>query len=178
MAEEGKPDEQEVKVRRSVNKMVLGIGLAMIAIIGAAVFFAFKFVEDERSRDLAAWQVRLGIVADSRTAAVNEWAEQQFGVMRELAENASLQLYMTELALAEGKTADVTDEAAQAGYYGTSLSQRRSAPASCRPRPWAKFLPMLKRQGSQVWPWWMQTAAPWSVPPACRRFLPRLSKPF
>jgi HD-GYP domain-containing protein (c-di-GMP phosphodiesterase class II) len=121
MAEEGKPDDQEVKVRRSVNKMVLGIGLAMIALIGAAVFFAFKFVEDERSRDLAAWQVRLGIVADSRTADVNEWADQQFGVMRELAENASLQLYMTELTLAEGKTADVTDEAAQAGYLRNLL---------------------------------------------------------
>jgi HD-GYP domain-containing protein (c-di-GMP phosphodiesterase class II) len=121
MAEEGKPDEQEVKVRRSVNKTVLGIGLVMIAVIGAAVFFAFKFVEDERSRDLAAWQVRLGIVADSRTADVNEWAEQQFGVMRELAENASLQLYMTELTLAEGKTADVTDEAAQAGYLRNLL---------------------------------------------------------
>jgi len=117
----GKPDEQEVKVRRQVNKMVIGVALGMAAAMAAAVYLAFNFVQDERQRDMQAWQIRLGIVADSRAAAVNEWVEQNFGVMREMAENASLQLYLTELTMAQGAKESVTDEAAQAGYLRNLL---------------------------------------------------------
>ena len=69
----------------------------------AGGLFAFRFVDQERSRNLQEWQIRLGIVADSRTAAVNEWVENNFAVLRELQQNASLQLYMTELEMAEGR---------------------------------------------------------------------------
>lgn len=80
-----------------VNMKTAGIMLGMVAAVAGAVFFAFKFVEDERARDIQQWQVRISIVADSRSSAVNQWLEDNFSVMRELAENASLQLYMTEL---------------------------------------------------------------------------------
>lgn len=108
--------------RRRVNWIVIGAIVALLGGIALSVFFAFRFVEQERSRNLQEWQIRLGIVADSRTAAVNEWVERNFAVLRELAENASLQLYMTELELAEGNREMVTDEAAQADYLRNLLS--------------------------------------------------------
>ncbi|MCZ6674581.1 MAG: HD domain-containing protein [Verrucomicrobia bacterium] len=89
--------------------------------MAAGVFFSFQFVEDERNRNLQVWQNRLGIVADSRAASVNEWVEQNFATMRELAENASLQLYMTELVMSKGDKSGVTDEPAQATYLRNLL---------------------------------------------------------
>ena len=118
MANESGPEE---KTPRRVNKMALGIGIAMLAVIAAAVYFTFYFVEQERERALQEWQVRLGIVADSRAADVNRWVEANFATIRELSENASLQIYMDELANSEGDKEGVTDEAAQAGYLRNLL---------------------------------------------------------
>ena len=124
MADQGGAQAQQggdEKTPRRVNWIVVGCVLGLVLIIIGAVFLSFKFVEQERARELQAWQIRLGIVADSRAAAVNEWAEQNFSTLRELAENASLQLYMTELSLAQGDKGGVTDEAAQASYLRNLL---------------------------------------------------------
>lgn len=115
------PAVRDEDVKRRVNVWVLAVGGLIVLSAAAAVFFALRFVDDERERDLRAWQIRLGIVADSRVAAVNGWVEENFAILRELAENASLQLYMTELALAEGDAEEVTDEAAQASYLRNLL---------------------------------------------------------
>jgi len=93
-------EEQLKDVKRPINTFVfIGVTL-MLAAVGASIFGAFKFVEDERTRSLQEWQIRLGIVADSRSSAINDWMEDNFKTMRELAENASLQLYMSEIASA------------------------------------------------------------------------------
>ena len=85
-----------------VNRMVaIGI-VVLLAVIGAGVFFAFQFVEGERQRALNEWQIRLGIVADSRVAEINEWIDGNFDVIADLTENASLQLYLTELSDSKG----------------------------------------------------------------------------
>ena len=114
--------DPDAKVKRRVNLVVLLVGLLLVAAVAAGVFFSLRFVEDERARDLQAWQIRLGIVADGRVAAVNDWVEGNYAVLRELAENASLQLYMTELEMAEGDMAEVTDADAQASYLRTLLT--------------------------------------------------------
>jgi PAS domain S-box-containing protein len=86
-------------------------------VIGAAaLYFVFRFAEEERRRDLQGWQTRLGIVADGRAAAVAGWLSAQMGEMRRLAGNPALQLYATELTLAGGDTGLMTDEPAQATY--------------------------------------------------------------
>jgi response regulator RpfG family c-di-GMP phosphodiesterase len=104
-----------------VNRMV-AIGIAvLLAVIGAGVFFAFQFVEGERQRALNEWQIRLGIVADSRVAEINDWIDANFDVIAELTENASLQLYLTELSDSKGDSSQVTDGAAQQGYLGNLL---------------------------------------------------------
>ena len=99
--------------------------MGMTAVLVAGVFFAFQFVEDERKRELNQWQIRLGIVADTRVAAINEWSERQFDAIRALTENASLQLYMTELAFAEasgpGKDPGLSEDAAAQEQYLRNL---------------------------------------------------------
>ena len=72
-------------------------GLVAVAVIG--IVLVFKFVDDEKQRDLQSWQLRLNIVADTRVAAINTWVDNQFATVRELVENESLQFYMTEIAL-------------------------------------------------------------------------------
>ena len=104
--EEGQEGEKQLEdAKRPVNKLVF-IGLiVMIAAVGGSIFAAFKFVEDERARSLQEWQIRLGIVGDSRSAAINDWIDDNFSTIRELAENASLQLYMSEIAAAKNPQA-------------------------------------------------------------------------
>ncbi len=109
----------EDDVPRGVNKMVVGAGIALLAVAIIGVFLVFRFIESERVRELQQWQIRMGIVADSRTAAVKEWVELQFSTMRELADNASLQLYMTELSLL-GDAAS-SDDSGETGYLRNLL---------------------------------------------------------
>ncbi|MFZ0693489.1 MAG: HD domain-containing phosphohydrolase [Alphaproteobacteria bacterium] len=102
----------------------LTFGLVLLALVIAAILavkIVFSFVNAERARDLREWQIRLGIVADSRLAAVNDWLERQYADLAALAQNASLQIYMTELSLSSGDKDKVTEAAAQAGYLRNLL---------------------------------------------------------
>lgn len=105
----------EEKGRRA-RRIVLLAGALLGAVLVLGVALVLRFVANERERDLIAWQVRLGIVADSRVAAVDDWLEAQYRLVRELAENPTVQLYLTELALSDGDPASVADGEAQTGY--------------------------------------------------------------
>jgi len=137
--------EGEVQGRVNKTAMAIGAGMAVVAAIG--IYFTFSFVGQEKERDLKGWQVRLGIVSDSRVAAVNEWVDQNFAVMRELTENASLQLYMTELALSEGDKSQVTDEPAQAGYLRNLLVATADRAGFAAPEPAAEVAANVERVG-------------------------------
>jgi HD-GYP domain-containing protein (c-di-GMP phosphodiesterase class II) len=104
---------EEKAPRRKVNWIVVGCAIGMVIGIALAVVFALKFVDDERRRDLQAWQIRLGIVADSRVAAVQEWAEGNFTTLRDLTQNASLQLYMSTLESEEDEDGEPEPEPAE-----------------------------------------------------------------
>ena len=104
-----------------INKIALIVGVVLLGVAVAALYFAVSFVDSERQRALQEWQIRLGIVADSRAAAVNQWIDGNFATLRELSENASLQIYMDELAMSSGDKSAVTDEPAQAGYLRNLL---------------------------------------------------------
>jgi PAS domain S-box-containing protein len=105
--------------RNSVGLAVAAVVLLVIAI--AAGVLVLRFVADEWQRELRAWQVRLSIVADSRSAAVEDWLGRQFQEMAGLAENASLQLYMTQLAGGDPDAGDADVAAAQAEYLQNLL---------------------------------------------------------
>ncbi len=89
--------DEELPPRR-YNKFVMAGGAAMVATIIGAIVMSQSFISEELKRETQAWQVRLGIVADSRVEAVNDWVDGNFKVLRELTQNASLQLYMSELS--------------------------------------------------------------------------------
>lgn len=109
------------KTRSNVNKAVILIVVGLLLAAGIGVALVFWFVSNERQRDLQGWQIRMGIVADSRKAAVEEWFAQQFATVRELSDNASLQLYMTQLQLM-GPAAAAAADAAEAGYLRNLLA--------------------------------------------------------
>jgi PAS domain S-box-containing protein len=66
--------------------------LVLLAIVG--VWAVNRFVENERQRELTQWQVRLGIVADSRAAEVGRWLAANLADLNALADNESVQLYV------------------------------------------------------------------------------------
>jgi len=74
--------------------------VVLLALAAAGIAGIFRFVESERERDLRDWQVRMGIVAVSRTAAVERWLRDQVEEVRGLAENPSVPLYTTQIILA------------------------------------------------------------------------------
>ncbi len=113
----------DAAVQRKVNKTVLLAALVLIVAAVAGVALVFWFVATERQRDIQGWQIRLGIVADSRNASVEEWVETQYSTLRELAENASLQIYLTVLMQTGGARGGgaAADDGGQADYLRNLL---------------------------------------------------------
>ncbi len=149
-------EESEKKVKRRVSMTALAIVGAMTVAVGVAVAGSFYFIEGERQRETQAWQVRLGIVADSRSQAINEWTEQNFTHMRELAENASLQLYMSELAFGEdepepiagkAKNDEAEEEAASASYLRNLLIATAERTGFRAPPPIGEVAANVERVG-------------------------------
>jgi PAS domain-containing protein len=96
--------EQTIR-RRALGWMMATVaGLAAATVVG--VVLVLNFVASERARELGEWQTRLNIVADSRVADVERWAARQYEVLGELAQNASLQLYMSVSAESAAPTPD------------------------------------------------------------------------
>lgn len=106
--------------RAGIRMAVTAAILAVLA--GLAVWLVLAFIAQEQARDLLAWQVRLGIVADSRRAAVEGWLERQSAELAGLAGNPGLRLYATQWAMAGGDRGQLPDEAAQAGYLRNFLT--------------------------------------------------------
>ena len=98
----------------NMTLLIAAAVLLVMAIGGAALIV--RFVDSEWQRELRAWQVRLGIVADSRFAAVDAWLDRQFDELAGLADNASLQLYMTQLATGATNPDDADVADAQGEY--------------------------------------------------------------
>ncbi len=96
-------------------------GALLALLLALAVTLAWRVIAEERARDLEAWQIRLGILAEGRVAAIRDWLDRQSAELAGLAENTSVQLYLSELAAAGGDAAQVTDAAAQESYLRNLL---------------------------------------------------------
>lgn len=121
--------------------------LAIVLAAVAAVVLGMRIIDAEGERDLRVWQARLAILADSRAAAVGDWVERQSEVVNGLAQNASLQIYVTELALANGDRAGVTDEAAQAEYLRNLLVVTAERTGFANPAPGQRVGANVTRAG-------------------------------
>jgi len=94
---------------------------ALAAAIAIAVVLVLRFAEAERTHDLSDWSARLGLIADSRRAAIDGWLEAQNAEVRHLAENTALQIYMTELAETPAPER-ASESLAQTGYLRNLLN--------------------------------------------------------
>ena len=120
----GQSEAVRKAIGQGAKKSSLGIvftGLAVLAAAGIGLVLALQFVEAERERELRGWQARMNIIADSRLNDVRQWVEGQLGEMHGLAENQSLQLYMT-LLYEEGVTADSPNAPPELGYLSNLLA--------------------------------------------------------
>ncbi|MDJ0949504.1 MAG: HD domain-containing phosphohydrolase [Alphaproteobacteria bacterium] len=108
----GAPDE---KAGLAANGQKIIIGLALMAAVAVCITLVFRFVGQERERDMLAWQTRLGIVAASRAAAVDDWLARQFEEVQALAANPTLAVYLGQIE--PGRDAG----AAERGYLGNLL---------------------------------------------------------
>lgn len=139
----GTADAVSGKISRSI--VIGALGLLIVAVLG--VYFAFRFADQERQRDLQSWQMRMGIVSDSRAAALAEWVEHNFATLRELTENASLQLYLSELVGTTGSGAPVDDDPAQASYLRNLLSATAQRAGFVAPSRGAELTANVERAG-------------------------------
>lgn len=91
----------EAVLRQTRRRVWLGAALLALALL-AGLLAVFRFAEDQRDRELAAWQARLSIVADSRAESVARWLDAQRGAVAGLADDPTVRLYAGELLAADG----------------------------------------------------------------------------
>jgi PAS domain S-box-containing protein len=105
-----------------MSRKGLVAGLVVMALIGLSVYGAVRFSNAERERELHSWQVRLGIIADSRAKEVETWLSHQFDGLGQIAANASLQLYLTELMARTGPADRAARDLARTDYLRNLLA--------------------------------------------------------
>ncbi|MEZ5669025.1 MAG: HD domain-containing phosphohydrolase [Alphaproteobacteria bacterium] len=113
--------EDAAESRRARNKIGL-ISILLVVAGVASMVAAIRLVQDAADREARAWQVRLGIVADSRASALAEWIDSQSHEVAAIAANPSVSLTLTELAMADGNRGQVVDFDGQAAYLRNYLT--------------------------------------------------------
>ena len=92
--------------------VIAGIMLLLL-ILATGAFLIKAYINKEQQRDLQQWESRLGLVADARRAAIDHWIEDRFDGLQELADNASLQLYLWQLSKRNAAENVITEPAQQ-----------------------------------------------------------------
>jgi PAS domain S-box-containing protein len=70
----------------------------MLVILVGYVFIQ-SLISKEHERDTKQWEIRLGLLAKAQAQNVSAWVRTRFTTLDNLANNVSLKLYMTELAM-------------------------------------------------------------------------------
>ncbi len=88
---------EETPTRSGLDIRVLFPILLLIVLGLVGVWAISQFVGQERQRELTQWQVRMGIIADSRATEVSRWLDRQIKDLGGLADNESVQLYVSSI---------------------------------------------------------------------------------
>ncbi|PCI62713.1 MAG: hypothetical protein COB37_06340 [Kordiimonadales bacterium] len=97
---------------------IIRVGVAILVILVVGMWLIMRFAGVQADQDMANWQSRLNLIADSRAADVSKWLNRHLLVVETLAADASIQLYATEVALSD----DPATSEAQRGYIFSLLS--------------------------------------------------------
>ncbi|MCG8493496.1 MAG: cache domain-containing protein, partial [Sneathiellales bacterium] len=116
--------KNDVEEKSKVYRTLWFGAVSLIAVVIAGIWGTVSFVEKQRKRDLQNWEIRLGIVADSRVAAIENWLSEQKAAVASLADNASLQIYLTQLVLETEKNGLKVTEVPEAGYLINLLNNQ------------------------------------------------------
>ena len=116
--------KNDVEEKSKVYRTLWFGAVALVAVVIAGIWGTVSFVEKQRKRDLQNWEIRLGIVADSRVAAIENWLSEQKAAVASLADNASLQIYLTQLVLETEKNGLKVTEVPEAGYLINLLNNQ------------------------------------------------------
>lgn len=96
-------DAEDATIRAYPRIYGMAVTIAVITVLG--LVGVFGFAERERGRALAEWQSKLNLVADTRAQALQGWLSGQWSALGGVSENASVQLYLMDLAGAKGDPA-------------------------------------------------------------------------
>lgn len=109
----------------SARRGMILIIVFLAAVMAAGITAIYHYSANERDREAQLWQTRLGIIADTRAAAVGEWLRRQGQELLGLADNASLQIYLTQMMapVANGVPSPdrQADDQARGGYLSNLL---------------------------------------------------------
>ncbi|WP_025899688.1 PAS domain-containing protein [Sneathiella glossodoripedis] len=108
--------DQELGNSKKTHRFIWLAAITLFIVVIAGIWGTVSFVEQQRERDIRAWEIQLGIVADSRLASVEEWLREQKEAIVALAENESLQVYLTQLVIDTGENGSKITEVPEAGY--------------------------------------------------------------
>lgn len=94
----------------NVSPRMFGIFLFMAAIVVVGIILAQRFTATQLEYDMQTWREKLNLIAESRTSEVSGWINENFKQLRSLADNQSLQLYLTEMEMSKEAPSDVVSE--------------------------------------------------------------------
>ena len=105
---------------KALSKPVLKAIAALLLFLAVGIGLVISYVGMEKQRDLQDWQIRLGNVAETQFQSVDKWLDNQFGVIQELADNASLRFYLTQITATSANSTQ-SEESAQMAYVRNLL---------------------------------------------------------
>lgn len=89
--------EETTSTQTHFAPKLFGIVLIVGVLVIGGLWSMSRYVTTDLARDLHHWNEKLDLIAESRNADVAGYVQQHFKDMHSLAENPSMQLYLTEL---------------------------------------------------------------------------------
>ncbi|WP_138381059.1 HD domain-containing phosphohydrolase [Luteithermobacter gelatinilyticus] len=98
------------------------IAVLVLAAAVAAMIFALKLADAEKTRDEITWQQQMSVIVAGREAAIEDWLEEQTTALSRLADNAALRIYLAHVIEDNAPTGEKNEEAlAQMVYLENQL---------------------------------------------------------
>lgn len=133
--------ESELKETGIARPRLYGIAVLVVVIAMAGLFLISRYISFDMARDMRTWQEKLNLIAESRASALTDYVNDHFRQLHALADNPSLQLYLTELEMMPDGTRgqppaqmdylrNLLIFTAQRGGYAASQSGASTIPAN------------------------------------------------